>query len=157
MTRVYLDTSFVSACVSTRADPASIVRRESSIEWWNSQRHHHTVYISAEVINELDQKTFSAREAALTFIDDLEVVPTTDAVLGLAEILIEHKLMPAPIGGDAVHVAACCQHGIEYLLSWNVRHLANPNKTHHLRSICSRLGLIPPIIVTPDLLWSDQS
>jgi len=38
-------------------------------------------------------------------------------------------------------------------MSWNVRHLANPNKTAHLRAVCRRLGLVPPQIVTPDLLW----
>lgn len=42
------------------------------------------------------------------------------------------------------------------MLTWNVRHLANPNKLKHLREICRRVGLIPPKIVTPDLLWESE-
>jgi hypothetical protein len=41
----------------------------------------------------------------------------------------------------------------EYLLSWNVKHLANPNKRLHLARICMRFRHIPPAIITPDFLW----
>lgn len=62
--------------------------------------------------------------------------------------------MPTPAGtGDAIHVAVATIHACEFLLSWNVKHLANQNKVRHLRVLCQRLGLVPPTIVTPDLLW----
>ena len=61
--------------------------------------------------------------------------------------------MPGPVFGDAVHVAVCCVQQVHYLLSWNVRHLANPNKLAHLQTICVRTGHTPPWIITPDLLW----
>jgi hypothetical protein len=61
--------------------------------------------------------------------------------------------MPGPVAGDAVHVATATFHGVDFLLTWNVRHLANPNKTAHLQAVCLRVGLAPPGIVTPDLLW----
>jgi len=38
------------------------------------------------------------------------------------------------------------------VLTWNVQHLANPNKRTHFVTLCLRLGLIPPQILTPDLL-----
>jgi len=56
-----------------------------------------------------------------------------------------------------MHVAAACVHRIDYLLSWNVRHLANPNKLTHLQAICVRTGYMPPRIVTPDLLWEKST
>lgn len=73
----------------------------------------------------------------------------------MAQVMVLEKVMPAPIAGDAVHVSVVCTHRIDYLLSWNVRHLANPNKLVHLRAICVRMGLMPPQIVTPDLLWEE--
>ncbi len=63
--------------------------------------------------------------------------------------------MPGPVAGDAVHVSVACVHGVDYLLTWNVRHLANPNKLEHLAAVCLRLGLTPPRIVTPDMLWKE--
>ena len=62
--------------------------------------------------------------------------------------------MPSPAEeGDALHVAAAAVHAVEYMLSWNVKHLANLNKVKHLREVCRRAGYVPPTIVTPDLLW----
>jgi len=86
-------------------------------------------------------------------VDGLELLEITDEVIGVADILIREYAMPAPVAGDAMHVAVCAVYEMEYLLSWNVRHLANPNKAKHVRLICRRLGLVPPEIVTPDLFW----
>jgi hypothetical protein len=66
--------------------------------------------------------------------------------------------MPVPaIEGDALHVAFCIAHGTEYLLTWNQRHLANPNKRTHLAVIGARLNLPVPQIVTPDLMIVENS
>lgn len=61
--------------------------------------------------------------------------------------------MPGPaIEGDAIHVAVCAVHRIEYLVTWNQKHLANPNKRTHLTVVCARSNFPAPQIVTPDLL-----
>jgi hypothetical protein len=78
-------------------------------------------------------------------------------IRGLAKILVREKVMPGPVAGDAIHVACACWHGMDYLVTWNVRHLANPNKLMHLRTIGLRLGLVPPRILTPDLLWEEDA
>ncbi len=49
-------------------------------------------------------------------------------------------------------MATAMVHRMDYVLTWNVRHLANPNKRTHFAVICLRLGLVPPLIVTPDML-----
>ena len=64
--------------------------------------------------------------------------------------------MPGPIAGDALHVTVTTVHEVNYLLSWNMRHLANPSKTEHLRRVCLRAGVTPPQVVTPDLLWEES-
>lgn len=61
--------------------------------------------------------------------------------------------MPGPVAGDAVHLAVAAVHGVDYLLSWNAKHLANPNKAAHLRWIALKAGVTVPQIVTPELLW----
>src|SRR5207248_7968387 len=88
-------------------------------------------------------------------VSGVSLLPIDDEVRGLARILIQERVMPGPLAGDAIHVAVACWHAIDYLLSWNVRHLANPNKLVHLRTVCLRAGYLPPRIVTPDFLWED--
>ncbi len=153
MSKVYLDTSFVSACVTERDDPSSVYRRVTSLAWWSSQRRFHEILVSAEVVDELSAPGYRQRVEALNWIRQIPIAEIDERVRSLAATFVAEKVMPAPVAGDAIHVAVACIHRIEYLLSWNVRHLANPNKLAHLSSICARTGIWPPRIVTPDLLW----
>lgn len=155
MARVYLETSFLSACVTTRTDPASVYRRDISVEWWKTQRSRHDVFVSPEVMGELDDPRFASRQGALDLARQVPLLQLNEEVLGFASLLVEQRVMPRPIAADAIHVAASCVYGMDYLLTWNVRHLANPNKLTHFRKICLRAGVLPPLIVTPDMLWED--
>ncbi len=155
MAGVYLETSFVSACVSARTDAASVYRREASLDWWRSQRSGHILFISDEVVAELSDPGHKNAASAVEFVKAVPRIDLSPDVVGFAGLLVEQRVMPAPVAGDAIHVAAAAVAGLEYLLSWNVRHLANPNKTEHLRVVCMRMGLMPPRIVTPDFLWQD--
>jgi predicted nucleic acid-binding protein len=155
MASVYLDASFVSACVTNRTDPGSVARRDTSREWWDTQRSAHDVFISQEVVREISDPDFVTRDDAIALVAGLPLLDIDDEVTGVAEALVRERVMPAPAVGDALHVAVCAVHDVEYLLSWNVRHLANPNKIAHLQVICRRLGLVPPRIITPDLLWEN--
>jgi hypothetical protein len=87
-------------------------------------------------------------------IAEVPALDINDDAVGVAEIFVHEKVMPGPVAGDAIHIAVATVHGMDYVLSWNVRHLANPNKVEHLRIVSRRLGLVPPAIVTPDMLWS---
>ena len=141
--KVYLETSFVSACVTTRTDPSSLHRRKESLEWWHSERGKYELRVSTEVFAELEAPSYPSR---------LDLTPE---VLDFARILIEERVMPGPLKGDALHVAVATLARADYLLSWNVKHLANPNKRVHLAKTCLRLGHTPPTILTPEFLWEE--
>jgi hypothetical protein len=109
--------------------------------------------VSDEVLAELDDPEFPLRSDAIAFIQGVPVLEATEETIGLARVLIEEKAMPRPLKEDAVHVAAATLARAEYILSWNVKHLANPNKRIHLAKICIKFGYVPPSIVTPEFLW----
>jgi hypothetical protein len=153
---VYLETSFVSAIVTDRSDPASVYRRETSWDWWKTQGVRYELFVSAEVVAELKHPRYPHGDAAIQLVRGVPLLSIDDEVRGFAEVLVREKVMPAPIAGDAVHVATATVHGVEYILTWNVRHLANPSKMEHLRTICLRFGLLPPQIVTPEILWEEE-
>lgn len=153
MARVYLETSFFSACVTTRSDDKSRGWRASSREWWQVQGPRHERLVSDEVLNELSSPDFPNGSQALAMLRGLGVLETTPEATALAELFVAERVMPAPaLSGDALHVALATIHRVDYLLTWNVRHLANPNKRVHLAVTCARLALVPPQIVTPDML-----
>lgn len=156
MARVYLETSFISACVTNRTDPASIYRRDASREWWDRFSNRHELFVSEEVAVELSNPRYPLRSQALQWVENVASLPISEEVRGLARLFVQQRVMPGPATGDSVHIAAACIYNMEYVLSWNVRHLANANKLEHLRVVCLRAAVLPPRIITPDLLWEDQ-
>ena len=153
---VYVETSFFSAGVTDRGDPQSIVWCDASRRWWHAHRRRFNLCISEEVIAELSGPGFVHGAEALQMPRGLRVAELSPEVQGLASLLVGEKVMPGPsTAGDATHVADATIHAPDYLLGWNVKHLANLNKRAHLVKICLRLGPAPPQIVTPDLLWEN--
>ncbi len=57
--------------------------------------------------------------------------------------------MPDDSAGDAGHLAMASMHSVEFILTWNCRHLANANKQQHIHVVNNRLGLGTPRITTP--------
>jgi hypothetical protein len=85
MAKVYLETSFFSACVWDRTDAKSISYREQSRRWWVHQRDLHELYASAEVLRELGDPAFHNRDDALALASGIQLLSATDDVLGLAK------------------------------------------------------------------------
>jgi hypothetical protein len=126
---VYAETSYFSECVTIRTGPIDVGRRMTSENWWKKQSPAFGVFISNEVIRELSDPRFPnlVRNPAIAMLN------------GLVALEIDN-------------MAVCAVHGIDYLLTWNQKHLANPNKRTHLAVVCARFNLSSPQIVTPDLL-----
>src|SRR2546430_17612005 len=105
MAKVYLETSFLSACVTTRQDVASLYRCQSSNAWLESQAIHHELFASAEVLRELSDPRFPNSEEALKRFGNLPLLSIEERSVGFGEALVRHRSMPAPLAGDALHVA----------------------------------------------------
>jgi len=154
---VYLETSFVSACVTTRTSLRSVYEREASLFWWHNRDPDQEAFVSDEVLNELSRGGYPTREEALRFVQTIPVLPITQPMVEFAQVLIERKVMPRPVAGDALHLATSVLAAMDYMVTWNVRHLANPNKVLHLNAICVEHGYVLPKIVRPDdLMEMDQ-
>jgi hypothetical protein len=152
---VYLETSFFSECCTIRTSDIARGRRATSRDWWQNHAPKFDRYVSAEVVRELSSPDFpeSVREPALAMLRGLTLVPTTPEVITFAEMLVNERVMPAPANeGDALHLALAIVHSMDYLLTWNQKHLANPNKRTHLTIVAARAELRVPEIVTPDLM-----
>jgi len=155
MFSVYLETSFFSECCTIRTGEIARGRRATSLNWWENYASKFDLYVSREVVRELSSGDFPAavREPALAMLTGLRLLPSTPEVVSFAELLVAERVMPGPANeGDALHLAFGIVHQVDHLLTWNQKHLANPNKRTHLTIIAARARLAVPEIVTPDLL-----
>ncbi len=76
----------------------------------------------------------------------------------IATIYIDRLVMPRGGAGDALHLALASFYSLDVLLTWNCKHLANPNKFGHIHQVNDELGLSTPLLTTPlNYLSEDES
>ena len=153
---VYVETTVFNAFVSEREDAGSIYRQDMTRQWWALQGQFYDLRVSEAVLSELRAGRYPGQQKAVELAESLESIEITDEALSIAELYVRHRLMPRGTSGDALHLAVACLSEVGFLLTWNIRHLANPNKLGHLEVINRRLGLLTPLIVTPESLWKED-
>jgi predicted nucleic acid-binding protein len=83
-------------------------------------------------------------------LDGLELLEISLKAVELAETLVKSAGIPERAAEDALHIAICATNGIEFLVTWNCRHIANATLRAGIERVCRAAGLEPPIICTPE-------
>lgn len=99
-----------------------------------------------------DPAAAARRMAELTGIP---LLPLNEVVEDLALSLLERGIVPEKAVEDAMHVAAATSQGMDFLLTWNCRHIANAEVIKRLESACLQLGFLLPTLCTPEQLMGD--
>ncbi len=146
---IYVETSIPSFYFETRPAAQMQARREWTREWWHIAILRDDLVTSLGVINELNHTPEPKRSECLELLDSLSFLDITEEADDLVEAYIINKVMPADAAGDALHLALATIHQCDILVSWNCRHIANANKTPHIRRINGRLGYETPVLITP--------
>jgi hypothetical protein len=116
------------------------------------ERDSYECYISPVVLDELGDGEYPGQATCLQLVQAMPMLAVNEDVVRVAEVYQSNKVMPGPPVRDALHVALACFYAMDFLLTWNCRHIANANKMRHLRTINARLGLATPQIITPHML-----
>ena len=111
---------------------------------------------SDAVINELEHPDYPHSREALDLIAPIPCLPIEDPVTDIARVYIDRHVMPRDPIGDALHLALTSYHRCDYLLTWNCKHIANPNKFDRIRIVNTSLGLFVPALVTPNQLIGED-
>ena len=96
-----------------------------------------------------DAEAAARRVAALT---DVGLLSVTKAADELSKALVRGGAVPERAETDALHLAVAAVHGVDYLLTWNCRHLDNAKTKPVMRRICGECGYVMPEVCTPQEL-----
>lgn len=160
-TKIYLDTSVINFLFAEDAPE----KKEITISFFDNviSTGIYDVFISRFVIEEiLKTEDENKKNQLLDTIKDypVDIINTDDAeteIDSLSEIYIEKKVIPASKKMDALHVATCVLLEIDFLVSWNYKHLANVNREKKILLINQSLNYNYPFrIVTPENLFDDE-
>ena len=99
-------------------------------------------HISDVVISEIQQASGGVQEEVLRWIAQLEpvIVEASPDVDALAERFIAHGILSPNRRADARHVACAVVHGLDLLVSWNYRHIANVRRAEQFHAVALLAG-----------------
>lgn len=154
--KVYIETSIISYLT---ARPSKTIigaaHQQITLAWWE-RRFEYELLVSQAVWQECAAGDPDAAKKRLATLEELDVLAITEDMVELAETLIVQKLIPAKAIEDALHIAIATLHRVDFLLTWNCRHIANPIIQEGIAQYLEQRGLFLPIICTPEELLGDQ-
>lgn len=151
--KVYIETSIVSYLTArTSNDLRAMANQNTTIEWWESRMTQFDIYISEFVVAEASQGNPEAAERRMAVLADISELQVTETVRELGKILISEGPIPARAEIDAFHIAVAAVNGMDYLLTWNCKHIANAVIRPKVEVVCRDHEFEPPTICTPQEL-----
>jgi hypothetical protein len=154
---VYIETSIISYLTARPSrDLLAAAWQKVTMDWWDTQRDRFNLYTSDIVVEEAGRGDATAVSKRLEALAGISVLEITDEVVSLSEALIDAKALPRKAVGDSLHIALSAVHGLDYLLTWNDRHIDNAETKPIVRAVCLANGYGYPEICTPRELMGVQ-
>jgi predicted nucleic acid-binding protein len=154
--KLYIETTIPSYLVSAPSRDVIIAGHQQTTKlWWESRKELFDIFISQLVIDEVsagNPEQARLRLEAIRVFPQLEIV---DEAVQLAAELVKAGVFPQKASTDAAHIAVTAVHGVEYLMTWNCRHIANATIFQSVREICLQQGYAFPTICTPEELLGE--
>ena len=147
---VYIETSVVSYLTARATNNLlAAAWQTATVEWWDQHRSRFRLRTSVLTIEEARRGDGDAAARRLRALTGIPILPITEEAITLAEAFIRRGALPPNAQNDAIHIAVSATHSIEYLLTWNFRHLANAETRPLVREVCVSHGYNLPEICAP--------
>jgi predicted nucleic acid-binding protein len=147
---VYIETSILGYLTARSTQHLILAANiEVTKEWWQTRQNDFTLFISQLVIDEVARGDSEIALKRLEILNGIPQVALNQAVRSLAAHFLSRSNLPPKASDDAVHIAAATVHGLNYLLTWNCKHIANAQIQRKLEEISLDFGYRLPVICTP--------
>jgi predicted nucleic acid-binding protein len=150
---VYIDTSIPSYLTSRPSREWPLKRYQwVTCLFWNAHGARFEMHVSRFVVDEVKAGDPDAAQKRVEAISSLPRLEIPDDVDRLTALILKKTGLPNSAKADAEHVAIAATHKIEFLATWNCKHLANPAITPKVARACERAGFRSPAICTPEVI-----
>jgi len=155
--RVYMETSVISYLT---ARPSKTIigaaHQQITTAWWE-KRNDYKLFISESVLMECSAGDPVAANRRLEIAKTIPLLLINEDALQIAQALLERKIIPTKAAEDGLHIATATIHSVDYLLTWNCKHIANPEIQRNIAQYLDEIGLYLPFICTPEELLGEDN
>lgn len=154
---VYVETTIVSYLAARPSRELVVASRQSiTHQWWNEHRYRYRLFAAAPVILEAREGDSTLAEKRLVTLTCCEILDPVYEIEILAAQIQQSLNIPWKARLDALHLAYTVYYKINFLLTWNLTHIANPSQVRLLWEWAHENGLWKPLICTPQELVESQ-
>lgn len=151
--KVYVESSVVSYLTARPSNDLIKAARQTITEsWWSDNLQHFAVYVSELVEQEIAQGHPEAAARRLAITANIENLSITEEAQTIAEQLLSAQAVPAKSEEDALHIGIAAADGIDFLLTWNFKHINNACTKAAIRRVIEGLGYQCPELCSPEEL-----
>jgi len=146
---VYLETTIISYLAARPSrDVITAAYQKITVEWW-ATRDAFRLFVSERVIHEANAGNATMAAKRLQFVEGIASLSMTDETTSFAKLILQSTSLPAKAAEDALHIALASVHEIDFLLTWNCKHIANAVLIRKVAELCDQCGYKWPVICTP--------
>ena len=153
MATLYVETSIVSYLRQRPSEQVIMAARQLlTHHWWDGERHNYELVTSQYVVDEAAAGDSVLAAERLQLLDGIPLLPLDPRIGVIANEIVSRSILPPKAVVDALHIATVAHHRIQYLLTWNCKHIANATLRSRIEKVCRGSGYEPPTICTPEEL-----
>ena len=153
---LYMETTVPSYLLAEPSrDVIALARQDITRRWWLRDQAHFAVFVSDIVLEEAGDGDREYAKRRREFLEQFPVLDMTSEVEALTTLYIEKRIIPARYEHDAAHLALATVHEIQFLCTWNFRHLANALALKRFQQTNEKQGLFVPQVCTPEQLLGE--
>ncbi|GHU43245.1 hypothetical protein FACS1894190_13520 [Spirochaetia bacterium] len=150
MKSIYIETTIPSFATARHSRDLIIAGHQAAtMQFWEKERHKYTLYVSQYVIDECADGDQEAAQRRLDFIKGITLIPDSDSIEELSIIYQNLLDIPERAKLDCCHLAVCVEAKMDYLLTWNCKHLGIQTFAK-IKEYNTSKNLWTPLFVTPD-------
>ena len=155
---VYIETSIISYLVSRPSmHLVTLARQHLTKQWWDKRRHEHTLFSSQFVVDEAARGDSVYATKRLAALNETTLLGIEAEIPELANEIVARSILPPTASLDALHISTAAYHAIEYLLTWNCKHIANARIVPRIYRVFEELGYQSPLICTIEEMMGDDN
>ena len=148
--KVYVETTVVSYLAARPSHDVTLAARQQvTLQLWEEYSNNFEFVISNVVVSEAREGNPIAAQRRLEILANLPVVDMSSEAIMLVDKLIDAGAVPQHSRPDAQHIAIATVNNIEYLVSWNYKHIVNETKRQLINEVCHAAGFQPTTLCTP--------
>lgn len=150
---LYVETTVISYYASRPSRDVVVAGHQAvTSQWWEQDLPKFQPHVSQVVLDEIGAGDLEAASRRLAIVGGMSILELTDDVESLAADYFSKVNLPESARADALHLALATSHRMDYLVTWNCRHIASARVRKTVREINEKYGLMTPIICTPEEL-----